>query len=207
VSARADGSTDRKAARILRLAPVLIVSVAAAWAIVLPRVECPPGYFTWNDGYSSAYCGLPPPLDDWGFDARENLPMRLSVFGVGLATAGAMLMLRDRRRIAGALVLVITCAAFVGIGRLRPPETLSQRAYRLASETPCPYRRCEGLSIERAIRSGLWTADVFNAYAIVGSGVSTGLDPRETRAYLDRMIADPAAFSTIPPHEDGNAGD
>lgn len=188
--------------RWLAVTGVLLITGGAA--VLLPQAECPPGYFTWDAGSDSAFCGLPPPSDDWGFDARDNQPMKLAVGGLGLVAAGSLLLVRWRRTVA-VIALVSAIAAVAVVGASRPPETLSQRANNLAARIPCPYPRCEGLSLEQAIRNKVWTPNVFAAYSTVGSAIVLGLSPGETREYFDDVIADRRASWPLPVHEDGRA--
>jgi hypothetical protein len=178
-----------------------VLLIAGGAAVLLPRAECPPGYYTWDAGSPTAFCGLPQE-DDWGFDARDNGPLRLAVAGLGLVAAGALLLF-SWRRTAAVLALVSAIAVVLFVGASRPPETLSQRANELAAQIPCPFPRCEGLSLEQAMREKVWTPNIFAAYSTVGSAVAIGLSPGETREYLDDTIADRRAPRPLPMHEDG----
>lgn len=130
--------------------------------------------------------------------------MKLAVVGLGLIAAGSFLLFRWRRTVA-ALALASAIAGVVVVGASRPPETLSQRANNLAAQIACPYRRCEGLSLEQAIREGVWTSNIFGAYSTVGVGVRLGLSPGETRKYFDDVLTQPRSSSPLPVHEDGRS--
>ncbi len=92
------------------------------------------------------------------------------------------------------------------MGKIRPPETLSQRVQRVTAEIPCPYPECAGLSIEGAIRTDRWQPNVVHAYDLVSRAIFEGLNPEEMRAYLDRGVTDPLPWP-VPLHQDGEAGD
>ena len=186
-----------------RLAAIWVLLIAGGAAVLLPRAECPPGYHTWDAGSPTAFCGLPLE-DDWGFDARDNGPLRLAVAGLGLVAAGALLLF-SWRRTAAVLALGSAIAVVLFVSASRPPETLSQRANELAAQIPCPFPRCEGLSLEQAMREKVWTPNIFAAYSTVGSAVAIGLSPGETREYLDDTIADRRAPRPLPMHEDGRS--
>ena len=127
--------------------------------------------------------------------------------GTGLTLAGAIMFIRRRGWLVGALAIAVTCSALVAVGRLRPPETLSQRGNDLAAEIPCPHRSCAGMSIEEAIRQGRWRRNVVESYWSVASAVQAGLAPDEVRAYVSTVAANRRGLATVPPHVDGHSGD